>query len=59
MEGYVMKALLTTSAITLSLVFFIYWLFGFSFERGCALGATSVVAVVIIFVITAIWEEKI
>jgi hypothetical protein len=54
-----MKALLTTSAITLSLVFFIYWLFGFSFERGCALGATSVVAVVIIFVITAIWEEKI
>jgi hypothetical protein len=54
-----MKTFLTTSAVTLPLVFFIYWLFGHNFERGYALGVFSVVAVVIIFVITAIWEEKI
>lgn len=53
-----MKTLLTTSAVTLPLVFFIYWLFGHNFERGYALGATSAIAVVIIIAVTTIREGK-
>jgi hypothetical protein len=56
MEGYVMKKLLIASAITLPLVFFIYWLFGFEFERGLPLGSASVIAVMIITVETVMWE---